>query len=175
MPGVSQRAIRSLESVPVSAPLLRSTARVAEVPSVPARVEFRSRWVVATAVMCSAVMEVLDASVVNVSLPLCAPDYAHHGPHIAGDDGLRYQPLQRDAQHRVEHGDFFCHHLGRPAFTVSSGHSLGPRQRVQSGQQATLLSFTDVFHLMGVLFLAIIPLILLMRKEARPAPGAIQR
>ncbi len=31
-------------------------------------------------------------------------------------------------------------------------------------QQATLLSYMDVFHLMGILFLAIIPLILLMRK-----------
>jgi DHA2 family multidrug resistance protein len=36
-------------------------------------------------------------------------------------------------------------------------------------QQAALLSFVDVFHIMGILFLAVIPLILLMRR-ARAAP-----
>jgi hypothetical protein len=33
------------------------------------------------------------------------------------------------------------------------------------GQQAALLSFVEVFRIMGVLFLAIVPLVLLMRKS----------
>lgn len=33
-------------------------------------------------------------------------------------------------------------------------------------QQAALLSYVDVFHIMGILFLVIIPLILLMRRTA---------
>jgi hypothetical protein len=31
-------------------------------------------------------------------------------------------------------------------------------------QQAALLSYVDVFHIMGILFLAIIPLIVFMRR-----------
>ncbi|MFZ0864364.1 MAG: DHA2 family efflux MFS transporter permease subunit [Candidatus Sulfotelmatobacter sp.] len=37
-------------------------------------------------------------------------------------------------------------------------------------QQASLLSYVDVFHIMGVLFLAIIPLILFMRRTGRRLP-----
>jgi len=37
-------------------------------------------------------------------------------------------------------------------------------------QQSSLLSFTDAFHLLGFLFLSIIPLILLMRKAHSAAP-----
>ncbi len=36
-------------------------------------------------------------------------------------------------------------------------------------QQASLLSYLDVFHIMGMLFLAVIPLILLMRKPSQKA------
>jgi MFS transporter, DHA2 family, multidrug resistance protein len=36
-------------------------------------------------------------------------------------------------------------------------------------QQASLLSYVDAFHIMGILFLAIIPLILLMRKQEHRA------
>jgi MFS transporter, DHA2 family, multidrug resistance protein len=36
-------------------------------------------------------------------------------------------------------------------------------------QQASLLSYVDAFHVMGILFLAIIPLILLMRKQTHKA------
>jgi len=38
-------------------------------------------------------------------------------------------------------------------------------------QQASLLSYVDVFHVMGILFLAIIPLILLMRRTRSKGPG----
>ncbi len=37
-------------------------------------------------------------------------------------------------------------------------------------QQASLLSYVDVFHIMGILFLAIIPLILLMRRTGHALP-----
>ena len=36
-------------------------------------------------------------------------------------------------------------------------------------QQAALLSYVDVFHIMGILFLVIIPLILLMRRTGAEA------
>lgn len=39
-------------------------------------------------------------------------------------------------------------------------------------QQASLLSYVDVFHIMGILFLAITPLILLMRRTRRVRPTA---
>ena len=41
-------------------------------------------------------------------------------------------------------------------------------------QQAALLSFVEAFRIMGFLFLAIVPLVLLMRKvrQARPVAGA---
>ena len=38
-------------------------------------------------------------------------------------------------------------------------------------QQAALLSYVDIFHIMGILFLAIIPLILLMRRGAGKQPA----
>jgi hypothetical protein len=34
-------------------------------------------------------------------------------------------------------------------------------------QQASLLSYVDVFHIMGILFLVIIPLVVLMRRPQR--------
>ena len=40
-------------------------------------------------------------------------------------------------------------------------------------QQAALLSYVDVFHVMGILFLAIIPLILFMRRSKRGLPVAL--
>ena len=55
-----------------------------------------SRWLIAIAVMSSAVMEVLDTSVVNVSLPhiagnISAPAHMGVSPHLSIPDfpGLR--------------------------------------------------------------------------------------
>ena len=39
-------------------------------------------------------------------------------------------------------------------------------------QQSSLLSYMDAFHVMGILFLVIIPLILLMRKQTHKAARA---
>jgi hypothetical protein len=36
-------------------------------------------------------------------------------------------------------------------------------------QQASLLSYVDVFHIMGILFVVIIPLVILMRRPHRQA------
>ncbi len=36
-------------------------------------------------------------------------------------------------------------------------------------QQAALLSYVDVFHIMGILFLVIIPLVVLMQRPQRQA------
>jgi len=54
--------------------------------------------------------------------------------------------------------------------TVTAGQKAHAVLYQMLQQQAALLSFVDVFHVMGILFLAIIPLILLMRRTARK-PG----
>jgi MFS family permease len=54
---------------------------------------------------------------------VCAPDHLDHGLHSAAGDRVCHQPLQRDAQHRVQHGDLLCDHMDHAALPVSSIHS----------------------------------------------------
>ena len=56
-----------------------------------------------------------------------------------------------------------------PVTATHKAHAL-LYQMVQ--QQASLLSYVDAFHIMGILFLAIVPLILLMRKQTHKAATA---
>jgi len=62
---------------------------------------------------------------------------------------------------------------------ISSGSSPAEAQRKALGaifgsvqQQAAMLSFLDAFKLLGGLFLAMLPLILLMKKPKQRAGGA---
>ena len=131
---------------------------------------------------------------------------AHHGPDPQGGDRIRHQLVQRDAQYRLEHGHFVCHHVGGaavPVPSVDSGRScntLRPAEPEFLGQvrgflfhqgfdwstaghgglgvlygmlqqQAALISFVEVFRIMGFLFLATVPLVLLMRKARRRGSG----
>ena len=47
-------------------------------------------------------------------VPVRSPDPAHHGPGQQGGHPLRHQPVQRHAQHRLEHGGLLRHHADRP-------------------------------------------------------------
>jgi MFS transporter, DHA2 family, multidrug resistance protein len=57
-------------------------------------------------------------------------------------------------------------------------HSLGGTKQGYAGlfgmvqQQAAMLSFLDVFRLLGIIFLALIPFVLLMRRP-KGAPGSV--
>ena len=87
------------------------------------------------------------------------------------------------------HQDVLCSHLsasspinrqtilGLVPFLEQGGFDAATAGRKANGliyqmlqQQATLLSYMDVFHLMGILFLAIIPLIFLIRRPEHIGP-----
>jgi MFS transporter, DHA2 family, multidrug resistance protein len=82
--------------------------------------------------------------------------------HITAYDFSSQQALQAATQ-LIERRGFDAATAGLKAHALIY-------QAVQ--QQASLLSYLDVFHIMGIVFLSIIPLILLMRRPRYAAPVA---
>lgn len=148
------------------------------------------RWLIAIAVMSSAVMEVLDTSVVNVSLPHIAGSLsstvdeatwvltsylvANAGiwtsPRGIGSTRLcmpltglltSYRSLTRQTEHSLQsllfHQGSNWHIAGRQAVAALYGNLQ---------HQASLMSFVDIFRIMGVLFLVPIPVVLIARKPS---------
>jgi DHA2 family multidrug resistance protein len=86
-----------------------------------------------------------------------------HQAVLAGD-----MSIQRSAERLAQGQALFLHHGSDP---VAAGRqALGSVYRTLT-QQATLLSFIDVFYLLGWLFLLTVPLVLLTRRPHRGVEG----
>lgn len=120
-----------------------------------------NRWIIAIAVMSSAIMEVIDTSVVNVSLPRRAQ---FHQDVLAANLTPGSLPMQQMLQGMTR----FLQFRGYDPATAAQKADAMLYQLLQ--QQASLLSYMDLFHLMGILFLVVIPLIVIMRRTSRTRP-----
>jgi hypothetical protein len=137
-----------------------------------------SPWVVTFAVMLATFMEVLDTTVVNVSIP-----------HIAGNLAATMLLARRTQMHQnVLVGNITAGNLesGRMLQGMQGWfHANGVDQYVASRRawatlygmvqrHASMLSFVEAFWVMGVLFLVMLPFILFLRnprpKAQRPSP-----
>jgi DHA2 family multidrug resistance protein len=85
------------------------------------------------------------------------------GAHVT-----QYDPASRSVFLQMR-GAFMA--AGADATTASSRATAALFGMVQ--RQATMVSFVGIFQLLGILFLALIPLVLLMKRpKGRPDPGA---
>jgi DHA2 family multidrug resistance protein len=104
---------------------------------------------------------------VSFVVTLLARRAQFHQSRLASNLTLSNLQLQQAQQ---QTGAIFAHNGSGPV--ISSQQSLGSLYGTLQ-QQATLLSYIDIFYLMGCLFLVIAPLVLLMRKPGTaPPPSA---